>query len=72
MKTIVDPFVFEFIKEVKGSISAEHGIGLQKTKYLSYSKKPEMIQYMKMIKDLFDPNLIMNPYKVITDSKEWH
>ncbi len=46
-------------------MSAEHGIGLQKTKYLSYSKTPEMIEYMKQIKNVFDPKGIMNPYKVL-------
>ena len=61
----MDPYVFEYVKRVRGSVSAEHGIGLQKTKYLSYSKTPEMIEYMKLIKNVFDPKGIMNPYKVL-------
>eukprot|EP00347_Sterkiella_histriomuscorum_P002176 403369172 len=61
----LEPFVFKYIHEKKGSISAEHGIGQQKAEYLKYSKSKEMIEQMKMIKGLFDPNGIMNPYKVL-------
>lgn len=28
LSDVVDPFVFDYIKRVKGSVSAEHGIGL--------------------------------------------
>jgi FAD/FMN-containing dehydrogenase len=65
VEKILEPFVFEFIKGVKGSISAEHGIGLQKSPYLNYSKSDAMIKYMTEIKKVFDPNGIMNPYKVL-------
>ena len=44
---IVDPFVMEFVKELKGSISAEHGVGITKQKYLGYSKSEEMISVMR-------------------------
>ena len=49
----------------KGSISAEHGIGVMKTHALQYSKNPTSIEWMKRIKALFDPNGIMNPGKVL-------
>ena len=55
----------DFVKQVKGSISAEHGIGFQKQSFLEYSKSKQMIDYMKRIKHVFDPNGIMNPYKVL-------
>ncbi len=61
----LEPFVFDYIKDVKGSISAEHGIGLLKAPYLNHSKSQDLIDYMKNIKDLFDPNGILNPYKVL-------
>ena len=44
---VVDPFVMKFVRDVKGSVSAEHGIGRQKQKYLGYSKSPEMINVMQ-------------------------
>lgn len=61
----VEPFVFEYTSKLNGSVSAEHGIGFHKAKYLKYSKKPEAIGFMKDIKQLMDPNGILNPYKVL-------
>ena len=46
------------------AISAEHGIGLMKKKYLSYSRSPEEIAYLKAIKTAFDPKNVMNPGKI--------
>lgn len=61
----VEPFVYEFTSDLKGSISAEHGIGFLKPKYLKYSKTPEALALMKQLKQTMDPNAILNPYKVI-------
>ncbi len=65
LSAVVDTFVFEYVRRVRGSVSAEHGVGLQKAQYLNYSKSNQMIKYMKEIKRVFDPNGIMNPYKVL-------
>jgi FAD/FMN-containing dehydrogenase len=46
LTSLVEPFVMSFVRENKGSISAEHGIGQQKAGYLSYSKSKPMIDYM--------------------------
>jgi D-2-hydroxyglutarate dehydrogenase len=54
-----------YVRDHKGSVSAEHGVGLQKAEKLSYSKSGEMIRAMKLIKNAFDPHGIMNPYKVL-------
>jgi len=54
-----------FIASHRGSISAEHGIGAMKTHALPYSKSAVSIGLMKKIKDVFDPNGIMNPGKVL-------
>jgi FAD/FMN-containing dehydrogenase len=48
----------------QGSISAEHGLGVAKNEFLGYSKSPVMIQMMKSMKKMLDPNGILNPYKV--------
>lgn len=53
-----------FVRDHKGSVSAEHGVGLQKSKYLNYSKSDDMIRIMQQIKGVFDPKGIMNPYKL--------
>lgn len=55
---------FFFIAKHQGSISAEHGLGVAKNEFLGYSKSPVMIKLMKTVKDMLDPNGIMNPYKV--------
>lgn len=60
-----DDFVMNYVREYKGSVSAEHGVGLQKPKYLHYSKSAGAIKLMHSIKNSFDPNGIMNPYKVL-------
>ncbi len=56
--------VFELLKCYKGSISAEHGIGLVKKHDLHFSRSEEEILWMKKIKTLFDPKGILNPGKV--------
>ena len=57
--------MFEWTSKYNGSISAEHGVGLNKAKYLHYSKSPYSIKVMKQFKILLDPNGILNPYKVL-------
>lgn len=61
----IEPFVFEYVSKLRGSISAEHGIGFLKPKYLKYSKGREALLLMKQMKQLMDPNGILNPYKVL-------
>jgi (R)-2-hydroxyglutarate---pyruvate transhydrogenase len=53
-----------------GSISAEHGLGFAKNKYLGYSKAPGDIEMMRRIKNLFDPKGLMNPYKYLPPTDE--
>lgn len=65
LAALLEPFVFEYVRDKKGSISAEHGVGLQKPAYLKYSKSQNMIDSMHAIKQIFDPNSILNPYKVL-------
>jgi len=47
-----------------GVLSGEHGIGLEKQKFLKRQLDPVVIDMMKKIKALFDPNNIMNPGKI--------
>ena len=49
--------------ELEGTITGEHGVGLQKKAYL-IKEHPNSIPYMKLIKKTFDPNNIMNPGKI--------
>ena len=49
--------------ELEGTVTGEHGIGLQKKKYL-LKEHPDNLPVMKSIKKSIDPNNIMNPGKV--------
>lgn len=61
---MVNKYVFDTVKKYKGSISAEHGVGMTKKPYLDYTRSPIEIEYMKAVKAVFDPNGIMNRGKV--------
>jgi glycolate oxidase subunit GlcD len=60
----VDILVFEAIMKHRGSISAEHGVGLTKKPFLRFTRSAAEIEMMKGIKRVFDPDNIMNPGKV--------
>ncbi|XP_012151768.1 D-2-hydroxyglutaric acid dehydrogenase isoform X2 [Megachile rotundata] len=61
----LQPFIFEYISSLRGSVSAEHGVGFTKTKYLHMSRNSSEIELMHDLKKLMDPNCILNPYKVL-------
>lgn len=63
-KELVERIVYAPLKSMYSSVSAEHGIGLAKKKWLEFSKSPAEIALMKSIKKLIDPNNIMNPGKI--------
>lgn len=60
----VNKILFDLVKEHEGSISAEHGVGLLKKDYLSYSCSKEEIYIMKKLKKIFDPDGVLNPGKI--------
>jgi FAD/FMN-containing dehydrogenase len=57
--------VYGVVGEFKGSVSAEHGIGLQKIKVLHHSRTPAEIAVMRSLKQALDPKGILNPGRVI-------
>ncbi|MBL7663373.1 FAD-binding oxidoreductase [bacterium] len=61
----IDQYTFGLVQKYKGSISAEHGIGLLKQPYLDQFKTKTELTYLRSIKKLFDPDLIMNPGKML-------
>eukprot|EP01135_Chromosphaera_perkinsii_P008181 Nk52_evm3s1178 gene=Nk52_evmTU3s1178 len=65
----VEPQIYELVRNLQGSVSAEHGIGHQKTSYLVYTKSEGAIDMMRQIKQVFDPKGIMNPYKILPDKE---
>ncbi len=57
--------VFGEVADYGGSISAEHGIGQLKRHAFHHHKDPMHIRLMLQIKQIFDPNSIMNPGKLL-------
>lgn len=57
--------VFAAVQRHGGSISAEHGVGLLKKPYLSFSRSEAEIALMRGIKQVFDPAGILNPGKLL-------
>ena len=57
--------IFELCKVLGGTISGEHGIGLVQKDYLSIVFPEHQLQLMRNLKTLFDPNLILNPGKMV-------
>ncbi len=63
----MSPNIFELVARRRGSISAEHGVGLLKRDFLSYSRSSEEIDLMRGLKNLFDPHQIFNPNKLLPE-----
>jgi FAD/FMN-containing dehydrogenase len=60
----IEKVVYAVVSRRRGSISAEHGIGLLKKEFLHLSRSPEEIALMRTIKKAMDPNGILNPGKI--------
>jgi len=56
--------VFDCVARNGGSISAEHGIGLDKKAYLHLTRTPAELAAMRRLKAAFDPNNILNPGRI--------
>jgi len=60
----IEEAVYRGLAAFRGSVSAEHGIGLEKKPWLSISRTPEEIALMRTIKAALDPLGLLNPGKV--------
>ena len=60
----VEELVYGPLAAIGGSVSAEHGIGLEKRGWLHLSRGAAEIETMKRLKALFDPKAILNPGRV--------
>lgn len=56
--------IFELCVQLKGTISGEHGIGHVQKSFLPIAFSAKNLQLQQQIKQLFDPQLILNPSKI--------
>ncbi|MGP9497841.1 D-2-hydroxyglutarate dehydrogenase [Halomonas citrativorans] len=61
----VEELVYGSLVKYNGSISAEHGVGLEKRDYLTLSRSPEEIALMMRLKQAMDPKGLLNPGKIL-------
>lgn len=61
----VNDILYGVVRDLGGSVSAEHGIGTEKRSYLGWSRTPEEVELMRVLKRTLDPKGILNPGKVI-------
>ena len=57
----IEDIVYRPLAAIGGSVSAEHGIGLEKRAYLPLSRTPAEISTMRLLKQALDPKGILNP-----------
>jgi len=55
--------------QFKGSLAAEHGVGIARTEYMSEHIGPTLLEVMRGIKKHFDPKGLMNPSKIFPDER---
>jgi len=63
-----DEIVYGCLAGLGGSISAEHGIGLDKKAWLGNTRSEQEIRIMKGLKGLLDPTNLLNPGKVVDNT----
>lgn len=56
--------IFKLTVSLGGTLSGEHGIGIAKRPYMPIAMKETNLQLMRGIKNVFDPNGILNPGKI--------
>jgi D-lactate dehydrogenase len=57
--------VFSLVIELDGTLSGEHGVGVEKRDYIGRELDPVALRLMQRIKQEFDPNNILNPGKTL-------
>jgi FAD/FMN-containing dehydrogenase len=61
----IDVEVLRLVAELGGSISAEHGVGVAKAKYLGLCRSEAEIDAMRRLKAALDPRGILAPGRIL-------
>jgi D-lactate dehydrogenase len=59
--------IFALVIQLQGTLSGEHGVGIEKRDYIAAEIEPVTLALMKKIKRLFDPLGILNPDKLFPE-----
>jgi glycolate oxidase len=57
--------LYRLVAGLGGTLSGEHGIGLKRKKYLPLFLDEQQMELIRGIKKVFDPNMILNPGKIV-------
>src|SRR5438309_247054 len=57
------------VRQFKGSLSAEHGVGIARTEYMRDQLGDELLGVLREIKRTFDPKNVFNPGKIFADGQ---
>ena len=63
----VEADLFKLALDLGGTLTGEHGVGISKSGYMNLEHDPVFMQVMNDLKNLFDPNAILNPGKLGLD-----
>ena len=61
--------VSALVRQFKGSLAAEHGVGIARTEYMPEQVGDELLGVMREIKRAFDPKNLFNPGKILDDGR---
>src|SRR3954471_19498731 len=61
--------VSALVRQFKGSLAAEHGVGMARTEYMAEQVGDELLGVMREIKQVFDPKNLFNPGKIFSDGR---
>lgn len=66
----IEAVLYDTIRSIGGSFSAEHGVGSKRIHALYGTADPVKLSFMQVIKHALDPSGIMNPGKVVDPSRQ--
>ncbi len=61
--------VSALVTQFRGSLAAEHGVGIARTEFMLEQVGEEMLGLMRQVKTAFDPYGVLNPGKIIPDGR---
>jgi Fe-S oxidoreductase len=61
--------VSALVRQFKGSLAGEHGVGIARTEFLAEQLGDGLVEIMREIKASFDPHNLFNPGKIVADGR---